>query len=163
MSDWRTVAATTAFFFAPEFPYYGEILTNPPKVWRPDMGLRNGSLVMEESLLEQFGVQPGDTLKLGDQVQRIAGNLVNAPPRASMFAAFAPQVLIPIGDIADTNLLTVRSLAFYRVYIKLPNAIDPHQLAKSLEGEFKALRLSWQTPEKLTCSPGCAFPVPLES
>ena len=133
---------------APEFPYYGEILTNPPKVWRPDMGLRNGSLVMEESLLEQFGVQPGDTLKLGDQVQRIAGNLVNAPPRASMFAAFAPQVLIPIGDIADTNLLTVRSLAFYRVYIKLPNAIDPHQLAKSLEGEFKALRLSWQTPEK---------------
>ena len=128
------------------FPFYGEIETEPAKVWVN--GLKPGEFVIEQSLAEQFQLSLKGKLQVGDLKPEMTGLLTTSPPRASLFASFAPQVLIPIEDIAKTGLLTKRSLAFHRVYIKLPSGTNVQQLAESLEPEFKALRLSWQTPEK---------------
>ncbi len=129
-----------------DFPFYGDLETTPAGIW--ESSLASGTFVLEQNLVEQFQLQPGDTLKLGNTEHVMAGALTSSPPRASLFAAFAPQVLIPLADIEKTGLLTARSLAFYRTYIKLPPGQNPHKLAEKLDPKLDALRISWQTPEK---------------
>ncbi|MFT4641212.1 MAG: putative ABC transport system permease protein [Verrucomicrobiales bacterium] len=130
----------------PGFPHFDTIKTEPASAW--SSYLKPGTSVIEQSLAEQFGTRPGDTLKVGDLETTIAGTLVSSPPRASYFAAFSPQMLIPLAEMEKTGLITERSLVFYRYYIRFTDGTDPDAVAKKLENRFKAARLSWQSPEK---------------
>ncbi len=128
------------------FPHFGEIDAEPASSWNPF--LKPSTFVLEKSLAEQFGLAPGDTLKLGDWESTMAGSLLTSPPRASYFAAFSPQVLIPLAEIEKTGLVTARSLVFYRTYIRFTDGTDPEALVEKYKEQFKAARVSWQTPEK---------------
>lgn len=128
------------------FPHFNTMDVAPLDAWDPFVV--PGSHVMEQSLAEQLALEPGDTLKLGDLESRMAGTLLSSPPRASYFAAFSPQVVLPLEDIAKTNLLTERSLMFHRYYIRLTDGTDPDALVDRLKDRFKTERLSWQTAEK---------------
>ena len=128
------------------FPHFGEIDAKPASSWDPD--LKPGTFVLEESLAEQYGIAPGDTLKFGDWESTMAGSLVTSPPRASYFAAFSPQVLIPLAEVEKTGLVTARSLVFHRAYVRFTDGTDPEALVDNYKERFKAARVSWQTPEK---------------
>lgn len=128
------------------FPHFSEIDASPGSAWDPY--LKPGTFVLEESLAEQFGLVPGDSLKFGDLESTMAGALVTSPPRASYFAAFSPQVLMPLAEIEKTGLVTARSLVFHRTYIRFTDGRDPEALVEKLTERFKAARVSWQTPEK---------------
>lgn len=130
----------------PGFPHFGKIQVAPGG--SSDGTLASNQLLLEPSLAEQFDLQPGDTLRFGDLESTTVGVLQTSPPQASYFAAFSPQVLIPLSDIERTGLITRRSLVFYRHYIRLPDGTDPEALVEPLKDRLKAARVSWQTPER---------------
>lgn len=100
------------------FPYYGKVTTDPPEAW--PAYLRGEGVVLEQSLIDQFSIATGDTVRLGKVELPMLGALVEAPPRSSYFTAFAPQVFLPYGLAEKTGLMGDRSLTSHRVYMKVP-------------------------------------------
>src|SRR5690606_17041755 len=120
--------------------------TRPPGLWKN--GLPSGSVLLEESLLEQMKAAVGDEIRFGSVTMRIAGVLTASPPRASFFSAFAPQVLIRPDDMRQTGLLTSRSLANYRRHFKLPRDLDVEALMEEKEHTRESLRHSYSDTDK---------------
>ena len=125
------------------FPFYGNFVTAPAGV-RP--ALEGGlNAVLEEGLMVQFGLKPGDKVKLGGTEFTLAGSLKEVPGESAVVATFAPRVFIPFGAAVGTGLLKPGSLARYRVYFKFPKDYDVEELVADLRVRFRELRLGFDT------------------
>lgn len=110
------------------YPFYGKVETTPPDAW-VRMATEPG-LIVEPSLLEQFGASIGATAKLGDVELPIIG-VVNKPaPRSSRFSGFAPEVYVRRAELDRTGLLGTTSLSFQILHVELPPAVDAEGLKK---------------------------------
>ena len=125
------------------FPFYGNLVTAPAGA-RAELagGL---SAVLEESVMVQFGLKPGDKIKLGATEFTLAGSLREVPGESAAVATLAPRVFIPLDAVAGTGLLKAGSLARYRVYFKFAAGFDVEKLVGEMRGRFRALRLGFDT------------------
>jgi putative ABC transport system permease protein len=96
----------------------------------------------------QFGLKPGDKIKLGNTEFTLAGGLKEVPGESAAVATLAPRVFIPLGAVAGTGLLKEGSLARYRVYFKFPGNLDVEKLVGEMRSRFRELRLSFDTVEE---------------
>lgn len=129
-----------------EFPFYGDFDTAPADA---RAALRRGGpvAVVEESVVVQFGLEPGATVRLGAGDYTVAGGLLRVPGEAAAVATLAPRVFVPLGTIEATGLLRNGSLARHRVYLKFPAGTDVEQLVGDLRTRFRELRLGFETVE----------------
>ena len=128
------------------FPFYGNFDTTPAGARAT---LRGGfNVILEESLLVQFGLQPGDKVKLGSAEFTVSGGLRAVPGEAAAVATMAPRVFIPLTTVSDTGLLRAGSLARHRVYFKFPKEVDVEALVRDLRNRFRELRLGFDTVEE---------------
>ncbi|WP_300054934.1 FtsX-like permease family protein [Malikia sp.] len=74
-----------------------------------------GSVWVESGLLDVLGLQPGQSLLLGDASLRIAGLLLQEPDRGAGFLSFAPRVLMNQADLVATGLVQPASRIDYRL------------------------------------------------
>lgn len=115
------------------YPFYGKVETTPADAWT-QLATEPG-LIVEPSLLEQFGVSVGATAKLGDLELPIVG-VVNKPaPRSSRFSGFAPEVYVRRAELDRTGLLGVSSLSFQILHVELPSFVDAEALKKKWREE----------------------------
>lgn len=129
-----------------DFPFYGEFDTAPAGA-RAE--LRGGTgAVIEESLLVQFGLKPGDRIRLGAAEFTLAGGLLRVPGESAAVATIAPRVFIPLATAESTGLLKAGSLARYRVYLQFAPGTDVEQLVRDLRDRFRELRLGFDTVEE---------------
>ncbi|HET7535981.1 MAG TPA: ABC transporter permease, partial [Candidatus Didemnitutus sp.] len=128
------------------FPFYGEFETTPPGI-RGQLAQPNTAIV-EQSLMVQFGLKPGDRIKLGTAEFTVAGGLLKIPGENAAFATLAPRVFIPFAAVGETGLLRRGSLARYRVYVKFPPATDVEALVRDLREKFRSLQLGFDTVEE---------------
>ena len=128
------------------FPFYGEAVTTPAGA----MGrlADNQSVVLEETLLVQFGVEVGDEVRVGGATFRVAGALKKIPGDAAVVALFSPRVYLSTAALRSTGLLKKDGFARHRVHFKLPAATDPDSLAKVMKEKFKGVRYSFDTVEE---------------
>ena len=125
------------------FPYYGKIETEPADAearFRKD-----GGVLVEESLLLQFGVSVGDEVKIGNLTTRIVGALQKVPGETVAFATIAPRVYLRLSDLEATGLLREGSLARYRVLFRMPDGVDATAWVERHQPQLDALRLSVAT------------------
>ena len=128
------------------FPYYGEFETVPATA---RSSLTAGSTaVLEQTLLAQFGLKPGDNVRLGSADFKVTGGLLRVPGENAAFATLAPRVFIPLATVAETGLLKAGSLARYRVYVKFPTDTDVDKLVHDMRSRFRELRLGFDTVEE---------------
>jgi len=128
------------------FPFYGEFETRPAGA---RAGLADGrSALVEETLMVQFGLQPGDRIRLGTAELRVAGALIQIPGESAAVATLAPRVIIPLAAVTETGLLQAGSLARHRAYVKFPPAVDVEKLVRDLRDRFRELRLGFETVEE---------------
>jgi putative ABC transport system permease protein len=129
-----------------EFPFYGDFDTEPDGA-RAD--LRGGmNAVLEESLLVQFGLKPGDTVRLGTAEYRVAGSLRAIPGEAMAVTQMAPRVFVPMASVGGTGLLQPGSLSRHRMYFKFPAGFDADALARELRDRFREQRFGYDTAEE---------------
>jgi len=125
-----------------QFPFYGELVTEPATATTT---FRRGGVLVEESLLAQYGAKVGDSIKLGDWTGVIAGKLVKVPGETIAFGAFAPRVYISTADLTQTHLLRPQSLVRFRMSFKLPENVNVDDLLEQVGGELGAMRLTFET------------------
>jgi putative ABC transport system permease protein len=127
------------------FPFYGEFVTEPK-----DAGaqLRSGGdvIVLEDTLLRQYGLKPGDRVKLGESTFAVAGALQKIPGESTaVTATFAPRAYIPLRALEATGLAGKASLVRYRTALKLSAATDAEVVAREMRNRFPGERLSFDT------------------
>lgn len=129
-----------------DFPFYGDF-TIEPKDGRA--ALRGGlHAVLEESLMVQFNLRPGDRVRLGAAEYTVAGALRAVPGESAAVATMAPRVFVPLDTVGGTGLLQFGSLARHRLYLKFPRDFDVEALVRDLRERFREQRLGFDTVEE---------------
>ena len=126
------------------FPFFGEfeaVQADAPAE------LRTGKqvVILEETLLTQFGVKVGDPVKLGQAVFTIAGALKNVPGETAAISTFAPRAFIPFGTLEATGLADRESITRHRVLVKLPAGRDAEIIEREMRARFLGERLQYST------------------
>ncbi|MDT7829829.1 FtsX-like permease family protein [Pricia sp. S334] len=96
------------------FPFYGELETDP--VTAATDYQQAGEVLVDATLMMQFGLRPGDSVSIGEITLPIAGRLVSAPGSTGVSASVAPPVLIPYRFIEATGLIQTGSRIRYDFY-----------------------------------------------
>jgi putative ABC transport system permease protein len=126
------------------FPFFGEFEAVPADA---PAELRTGKqvVILEETLLTQFGVKVGDPVKLGQAVFTIAGALKNVPGETAAISTFAPRAFIPFGTLEATGLADRESITRHRVLVKLPAGRDAEIIEREMRARFLGERLQYST------------------
>lgn len=127
------------------FPFYGDIISEPEAVdfLSPD----SPDALVEDSVMKQYQVQTGDTVKLGEMEFEIVGSLRRISGENGVAGIFSPRIYIAKKWLDATGLIKPGSIARHKVYFKLPNEIDPALLEEAEKGIFAEERLSYDTVE----------------
>lgn len=129
-----------------DFPFYGDFDTEPDGA---RAALRDGmNAVIEESVLVQFGLKPGDRIRLGNAEYRVAGGLRAIPGEAMAVTQMAPRVFVPLSTVGGTGLLQPGSLSRHRMYFKFPAGFNADVLARELREKFREQRFGYDTAEE---------------
>ncbi|HEY0845189.1 MAG TPA: FtsX-like permease family protein [Noviherbaspirillum sp.] len=72
---------------------------------------------VDTGLLTALDSKPGDPIRLGDKTFRIARIIAIEPDRGAGFLNFAPRVMLPLSDLAATNLIQNGSRVTYRLLV----------------------------------------------
>lgn len=128
------------------FPYYGAIETTPVQAATSFRNQR--AALVDNSLMLQFNVNVGDSVKVGDITFLIAGVLNKAPGQSSITSTVAPVVYIPLQYLPQTGLSKTGSRIEYTYYYKYDRKIDIAKLVTAIQPRLEKDDLSYDTVEK---------------
>jgi putative ABC transport system permease protein len=114
-----------------DYPYYGRLESVPANAGI--LFRKKHAALVDKSLMLQFSLQPGDTLKLGNRYFPIEGSLVSAPGQTGLSAAVAPTIYIPLEDLATTGLEQKGSRISYAWYYRFNDNRDMAKMSQALE------------------------------
>lgn len=98
------------------FPFYGEIDSEPIEAANTYQEL--GGALVDATLLLQYDIVPGDSIKVGEVTLPIAGALKAIPGTTAISTSVAPPVIIPYKFIEQTALLQFGSRKEYQYFFK---------------------------------------------
>ena len=110
------------------FPYYGKFNTTPEQAYKT---FKTGQkALVDKTLMLQFNLNPGDSIKVGELTFLIEGKLNSVPGQAGIGSSIAPSVYIPMAYLEATKLVQPGSRVDYQYQFKIPDVIDVDSLAK---------------------------------
>lgn len=113
------------------FPFYGTLDTEPINAASQYQKL--GGALVDATLLLQYNLKPGDSIKLGKLTFPIIGALKSIPGSTAISTSVAPTVLIPFRFIEETELLQIGSRKEYQYFFIAPTTMDLVLLDKKLD------------------------------
>ncbi|MEY3775932.1 MAG: hypothetical protein RLZZ129_2712 [Verrucomicrobiota bacterium] len=129
------------------FPFYGEFQARPGDA--PAQLAAGGPVVLlEETLLSQFGLKTGDTVRLGRVTFTIIGAVLKVPGDSVAITQLAPRAFIPLGQLPATELAGPGSLVRHRIALKLPPEVEPAAVEREMRQKFITERMSYDTVEE---------------
>ncbi|MDX2186666.1 MAG: ABC transporter permease [Opitutaceae bacterium] len=126
------------------FPFYGEFDVVPNGA-RNVLDEGGRVAIVEETLLAQLGLTVGGEVRLGAATFRVVGALKAVPGESSAITQLAPRVFVPLSMVRETELLTVGSLARYRMYFKFGPGTDVAEVERGLRARFPEHRIGYDT------------------
>jgi putative ABC transport system permease protein len=130
------------------FPFYGDFVTEPADAvvrWRDDSAADAHVAILEDTLMNEFGVRAGDFVKLGSANFRVIGALKKIPGESIAVAMLAPRIFIPLRAMPGLGLADPGSLLSHWEALRLPEGRDPEAVAQHLREAFAQERLSFDT------------------
>ena len=101
------------------YPFYGALETLPAAA--AETYIDRGGALLDATLMTQYALRPGDSVKLGNLTLPIAGAIEMAPGNTAVTTSVAPAIWIPYREIEHTGLIQVGSRVGYNFYFK----VDP--------------------------------------
>lgn len=126
-----------------DFPFYGKLQTEPHGARTLLQETRQA--LVEESLMLQYDLNVGDSMRLGRATFHIGGRLKNAFGRAGISGSFAPTVYIPLADLEATGLIQRGSLVTYKYYQKVPPGFDTEAWQDARKQAFRTENMRIET------------------
>lgn len=125
-----------------EFPFYGTITTEPANA--ASNYQNTGGALVDATLMLQYDIEPGDSIKIGEIILPISGALKAIPGSTAISTSVAPPIIIPFRYIQDTELLQFGSRKEYQFFYKAPT-LDLEQLEDRLDPMLDAENLDLDT------------------
>ena len=105
-----------------DFPFYGDLITEPSSAAQTFQ--KNGGALVDEPVMRLFGLQPGDSVKIGQLTYEIEGTLIEIPGQPVAASFFGPRIFIPKENVEATGLLQRGSRLEYVSWHKFPAGTD---------------------------------------
>ena len=113
------------------YPFYGHLRTQPESAASDYQ--TTGAALVDATMMLQFGLEAGDSIKIGQKVFRIGGRLLEAPGNTVVSTSVAPAVWIPYHTLDATGLVQTGSRLEYNYYFKAPPGTDLEVLYDRLD------------------------------
>ncbi|GAB5408395.1 MAG: ABC transporter permease [Balneolaceae bacterium] len=113
------------------FPYYGIIETEP--VNAASTYLSEYGALVDQTILTQLELDPGDSVKIGFITYKISGAIIDVPGQSTASSFFGPRVIIPLDGVENTGLLERGSRLEHKTYLKYPAGTDPIIIEERLD------------------------------
>lgn len=123
-------------FMEGDFPFYGDLVTEPANLRPQDF--ETPEAIAEDTLLRQYGVEIGDTVKIGDMEFRVAGRFLKVGGESAVTGLFAPRLFVSKRFMEPTGLVQKGSLYRYKAYLKFEEGL-PEAVAQRVAAEEKGL------------------------
>lgn len=104
------------------FPFYGSMDTEPVSAATTYREL--GGALVDATLMLQFDIKSGDSIKVGELTIPIIGALKAIPGSTAISTSVAPPVIIPHRFIEATELLQFGSRKEYQFFYKASDTLD---------------------------------------
>lgn len=104
--------------------------------------------LVDEGLMTQLDVKPGDRVSIGATSFEIAGALLKIPGEAALASSVGPRIYISYGDVNQTELLQKGSRVNYRLAIKAPSSFNADTWAESHKEQLESRNMSVDTVAK---------------
>jgi len=114
-----------------DFPLYGSFETLPASA-ADNYIIKNGALI-DATLMMQYKLKVGDSVKVGALSFPIIGSVISAPGSNAISTTVAPPVILPFGFIANTGLLQTGSRYKYNYYFKTEPGFDVEALDEAID------------------------------
>lgn len=129
----------------PGFPFYGAVETDPPEA--AANYFETGGALIDGTLMQQYGIALGDSMRIGNATYRIEGRLLQTPRESAAVMLFSPRVYVPLARV-DTTLLAAGSRADYEVYFRFMDNRDADATIEPLRDELRSYRVGSDTVEE---------------
>lgn len=131
------------------FPFYGELTTEPADAASgfKKYSIERKQALVDQSLMQQYGLAAGDSVKIGQVTFEIAGSLLSAPGRTGLNAAIAPVIYIPQTWLEATELVQRGSRIEYTYFFRFDQPTDIDKLLEDNEKMLQAERVDAETVE----------------
>ncbi|MEX0844778.1 MAG: FtsX-like permease family protein, partial [Balneolaceae bacterium] len=113
-----------------DFPYYGDLVTEPASA--ADLFQKNHSALVDEPVMRLFGIEPGDSVKIGLVSYKIEGAIIEIPGQPVAASFFGPRIFIPKHNVEETGLLQRGSRLEYVSLHKFPEGTDMEKVENRL-------------------------------
>ena len=127
------------------FPFYGTIESDPPEA--ATTYLRERGALIDGTLMAQYGIEIGDSVRVGTATYTVSGKLIQTPRETAAIMLFSPRIYVPLAEV-DTTLLSMGSRADYEVYFRFEDDRDPDQLVEALSDTLQAHQVRTDTVEE---------------
>lgn len=119
-----------------DFPFYGKIESQPATAATEYQNL--GGALVDATLMLQFDVEVGDSIKVGELILPIAGALKSIPGSTAISSSVAPPVIIPNRFVDATELIQFGSRKEYQFFYKAADTSNLKQLEEKINPILKA-------------------------
>jgi putative ABC transport system permease protein len=116
-----------------DFPYYGKIETEPVNGER--------KALVDQSVMIQFDVEVGDSIRIGLVNFKIEGSLISSPSQSLGATLVAPAVYIPLKYLDDTELIQRGSRVYYRRFYKFTDPPEGFDIEAQIREDSDTLRI----------------------
>ncbi|SDD93225.1 putative ABC transport system permease protein [Mucilaginibacter pineti] len=138
-----------------DYPYYGTIETTPIEA---GTSFKNGqTALVDKTLMLQFNVHIGDSVRVGNEFFEVVGTLNKAPGQSGAMAGIAPVIYIPMKYLEQTGLMKIGSRVNYTFYYKYDHPVDMDKLTKKLDPILDKAGMNYDTIKTRKENTGRAF------
>ena len=127
------------------YPFYGEVVTSPTAA--AHQYLERGGALVDATIMTQYGVQLGDSVRIGRRGYTILGQLEKTPRENEIISLFSPRIYIPREGL-DTLLLTDGSRAEYDVNFYFDEERDVEALVDDIRPQLREYKIDSDTVEE---------------
>lgn len=113
------------------FPFYGILETIPTEA--AERFKTDSSALVDKSLMTQFDIEVGDSVKVGQLTLPISGTLTKVPGEAAATAMIGPRVFIPQVLLDSTKLIQRGSRVEYKQYFKFTDTRNISSIESRLD------------------------------
>ena len=137
------------------YPYYGQIDTQPSgaiemiKATQTTDSTKKykGPCAIDKTVMLQFGLELGDTVKVGNGLYVINAALIKAPGQTGITATVAPIVYVGYNSVEHSGLLQKGSRVFYRYFYQFDAPDVAEKLAQQVKKDYQKENIGFETAE----------------
>ncbi|MDZ7681964.1 MAG: ABC transporter permease [Fodinibius sp.] len=125
------------------FPFYGSLETVPQEAasnFKSDT-----TALVDQSLMTQFNIQVGDSIKVGQVTFAISGAITKVPGEAAAAAMIGPRIFIPQTMLDSTNLVQRGSRVEYKRYFRFTDNRDMSAIEARIDSLQSSLEMDINT------------------